>query len=106
MPVYRFTSFRFSSLVKYPVYLGRLIVVSFSFKKKKKKRQSDFSVLVVQQLASESETIEMADTGKDYISNSADPKSIQDLTSFVSNFHCLFITFRNYLQCQVWAALL
>ena len=26
----------------------------------------------------------MADTGKDYISNSADPKSIQDLTSFVS----------------------
>ena len=42
---------------------------------------SDFAV---QQLASESETIEMADTGKDYISNSADPKSIQDLTSFVS----------------------
>ncbi|KAH3811990.1 hypothetical protein DPMN_140410 [Dreissena polymorpha] len=27
----------------------------------------------------------MADTGKDYISNSADPKNIQDLTSFVQN---------------------
>ncbi|KAJ8302832.1 hypothetical protein KUTeg_019228 [Tegillarca granosa] len=27
----------------------------------------------------------MADTGKDYISNSADPKNIQDLTTFVQN---------------------
>lgn len=34
----------------------------------------------------------MADTGKDYISNSADPKNIQDLTQFVSNF-LLFRTF-------------
>ena len=37
----------------------------------------------------------MADTGKDFISNSADPKSIQDLTSFVSDIYSSFSAF-NY----------
>jgi len=31
----------------------------------------------------------MADTGKDYISNSSDPKNIQDLTQFVSTLSYL-----------------
>jgi len=38
----------------------------------------------------------MADLGKDYMSNNADPKNVQDLTAFVSIIRYNGVLFRSF----------